>query len=120
MGSFNNDKWSWSMNSEVVLSCSNKAITDQAFKIIENFKKDTQEVKLGLVQVVKSSTSGFWKWFLRTSEHVMNTKKNNKYFILQSYVDDDSNPIEDRYAMRMKRIESFKINTSTLSMITYI
>ena len=120
MGSFNNDKWSWSMNSEVVLSCSNKAITDQAFKIIENFKKDTQDVKMGLVQVIKSSTSGFWKWFLRTSEHVMNTKKNNKYFILHSYVDDDSNPIEERYAMRMKRIENFKINTSTLSMITYI
>jgi cardiolipin synthase len=119
LGSFNHDKWSWSMNSEVVLSCSIKEITDLGFQIKEKYKLDTQEVKLSLTKKVKSVFAGFWKWFLKNSEYVMNTKKDYKYFILNSYVDDITNPIEERHALRMKKVEKYKINTSTLNMLTF-
>lgn len=119
LGSFNNDKWSWSMNSEVVFSCSNKELTQQGFEIIEKLKNETQEVKLSFSKIVKGWLARFWRGFLRTSEYVMNGKKNYKYFILNSYIDDPTNPIEERHALRMSRVVKSKINTSKLNMMIY-
>ncbi|OMJ89669.1 hypothetical protein SteCoe_8121 [Stentor coeruleus] len=114
-GSFNNDKWSWSMNSELSLLCTDKKFTHLAMDIIDDIKQNSLDIKLNNTKFVAGAYAWFWKWFLNTSEIMMNTKKNYKYFLLNAYVYDESNPIEERFALRMQRIKNFSVKISTLS-----
>ena len=116
-GSFNNDKWSWSMNSEMCLACNNPAVTARAMKIMDQIKNNTQVVQKKFSKMVAGTFSGFWKMFLSMSEFMMNGKKNYKDFLLQSYIYDQQNPIEERFALRMRRVEKYSLNTSTLSLM---
>lgn len=115
VGSFNNDKWSWSMNSELSLFCTNKEVTEMAMNTIYDIKKNSSDLKLNLTKFAVGAFAWFWRWFLRTSEFMMNTKKNYKYFLLNAYIHDESEPIEERFALRMQRVKNLRIKTSTLA-----
>lgn len=118
IGSFNNDRWSWSMNSEAMIATGHKKVKEDAIKILKGLNSELNEVRRAKFKLFNGIKAKFWRYFLKASEYVMNAKKNYKYFMLHSFVDDYV-PIEERYAMRMSKVMRTLVNTSTMNLMNY-
>ena len=114
LGSFNSDRWSWSMNNELNLYCNDKNTTDKIMNIINDAKQYYKPVKK-YPPLVSKFLVKFWHNFLYASEIVMNTKKDLKGFIPLMYISDQSDPIVNRYSRKQSKIESLTISTFTLN-----
>ena len=115
LGSFNSDRWSWSINNEFNIYYKNKAACE---KVINTLKESS--IKFNPVVKAESShiikfIKGFWHRFLLVSEKFMSARKDMKYFIPHAYIHDSNITIEERHIKGLKLLEvntnhTFKFN----------
>jgi phosphatidylserine/phosphatidylglycerophosphate/cardiolipin synthase-like enzyme len=106
IGSFNNDRWSWSMNNELNIYINNPQITHNLLKKLEVVKSKSLPVDPEDLTFSQLLNYKFWDAFLKISERVMNRRKFFKLYFPQAYIQLGQNEEE----IYRRKVASYKEN----------
>lgn len=106
IGSFNNDRWSWSMNNELNIYINNPQITHNLLQKLEVVKSKSLPVEPEDFTFSRFLNYKFWDAFLKVSERVMNRRKFFKLYFPQAYIQLGQNEEE----IYQRKIKSYKEN----------
>ena len=111
LGSFNWDKWSWSLNNELNVSIRNDKVLNDVMKTIEYIKSKSQPVIKKRLDLWSKTKIHFWTKFLNFSEWVMNRRRPAKLEFMHAFLDDPTCGIEERYLKKVEKAKERQTST---------